>query len=95
MQVLELTQDFMKRPFRLLVKREHLSLEGIRQYYVAVDKAQLCRLIPKIFQTALTMSSVILGQEEWKFDTLCDIFDSVAITQAVIFCSLLGLDQIV
>lgn len=27
-------------------------------------------------------------EEQWKFDTLCDIFDSVAITQAVIFCIL-------
>ena len=62
-EVLELTQDFMKKPFRLLVKRDELSLQGIQQFYVAVDK------------------------EQWKFDTLCDIFDSVAITQAVIFCN--------
>eukprot|EP00439_Symbiodinium_sp_Y106_P051345 s6702_g6.t2 len=54
-EVLEMTQDFMKKPFRLLVKREDLSLQGIRQFYVSVEK------------------------EEWKFDTLCDIFDSVTV----------------
>eukprot|EP00913_Durusdinium_trenchii_P017162 g16139.t1 len=57
-EVLELTTEFMRKPFRLLVKRQELSLQGIQQFY-----------------------------EQWKFDTLCDIFDSVAITQAVIFCN--------
>ena len=33
-----MTQDFMKKPFRLLVKREDLSLHGIRQFYVSVEK---------------------------------------------------------
>jgi hypothetical protein len=28
----------MKKPFRLLVKRDELSLHGIQQFYVAVDK---------------------------------------------------------
>ena len=37
-QVLEMAKDFMKQPFRLLVKREDLSLQGIRQYYVSVEK---------------------------------------------------------
>jgi ATP-dependent RNA helicase len=26
-------------------------------------------------------------QEKWKFDTLCDIYDSLTVTQAVIFCN--------
>lgn len=37
-QVLALTQDFMKKPFRLLVKRDEMSLHGIQQYYVFVEK---------------------------------------------------------
>ncbi|CAE8685740.1 unnamed protein product, partial [Polarella glacialis] len=60
-EVLEMTVDFMKKPFRLLVKREEVTLAGIKQFYVAVEK------------------------EEWKFDTLCDLYDSMTITQAVIF----------
>jgi len=62
-EVLELTKDFMKSPFRLLVKRDEISLEKIRQFYVNVE------------------------QEKWKFDTLCDLYDSMTITQAVIFCN--------
>merc|ERR1712151_993486 len=29
----------------------------------------------------------MVGKEKWKFDTLCDLYDSVTITQAVIFCN--------
>lgn len=61
--VLAMTNKFMTDPVRILVRREELSLEGITQYYVDVEK------------------------EEWKFDTLCDIYDSLTITQAVIFCN--------
>jgi ATP-dependent RNA helicase len=61
--VLEMTSKFMNDPVRILVKRDELTLEGIRQYYVNVEK------------------------EEWKFDTLCDLYDTLTVTQAVIFCN--------
>ena len=61
--VLELTSKFMTDPIRILVKRDELTLEGIKQFFVAVEK------------------------EEWKFDTLCDLYDTLTITQAVMFCN--------
>ena len=61
--VLEMTSKFMTDPVRILVKRDELTLEGIKQFFVAVEK------------------------EEWKFDTLCDLYDTLTITQAVIFCN--------
>jgi ATP-dependent RNA helicase len=30
---------------------------------------------------------ISVEQEEWKFDTLCDLYDTLTITQAVIFCN--------
>merc|ERR1712224_1153386 len=30
---------------------------------------------------------VPVEEEKWKFDTLCDLYDSMTITQAVIFCN--------
>jgi superfamily II DNA/RNA helicase len=30
---------------------------------------------------------VSVEREEWKFDTLCDLYDTLVITQAVIFCN--------
>ena len=60
-EVLDMTSKFMTDPIRILVKRDELTLEGIKQFFVAVEK------------------------EEWKFDTLCDLYDTLTITQAVIF----------
>lgn len=61
--VLEMTRRFMNDPVQILVKRDELTLEGIKQFFIAVEK------------------------EEWKFDTLCDLYDTLTITQAVIFCN--------
>ncbi|KAH9321734.1 hypothetical protein KI387_016373 [Taxus chinensis] len=62
-EILEMTNKFMTDPVRILVKRDELTLEGIKQFFVAVER------------------------EEWKFDTLCDLYDTLTITQAVIFCN--------
>merc|ERR1711871_1118302 len=62
-EVLEITQQFMRDPIRILVKRDELTLEGIRQFYVAVDR------------------------EDWKLDTLCDLYETLTITQAIIYCN--------
>jgi ATP-dependent RNA helicase len=62
-EVLDVSEQFMNRPLQVLIKRDELTLEGIKQYFIAVD------------------------QEEWKFDTLCDLYDTLTITQAVIFCN--------
>lgn len=62
-EVLQMSEKFMTEPISVLVKRDGLSLDGIRQFYVDVE------------------------QEEWKFDTLCDLYETLTITQAVIFCN--------
>jgi len=36
--VLSLTQKFMRNPVRILVKNDELTLDGIKQYYVAVER---------------------------------------------------------
>lgn len=36
--VLDVTECFMRDPIRILVKKEELTLEGIRQFYVNVQK---------------------------------------------------------
>ncbi|KAH6563297.1 hypothetical protein BASA50_002382 [Batrachochytrium salamandrivorans] len=61
--VLEVTGSFMNDPKRILVKKDELTLEGIKQFYILVEK------------------------EDWKFETLCDLYNTVTVTQAVIFCN--------
>ena len=60
-EALEITRKFMTKPVRILVKRDELTLEGIKQFHVNVEK------------------------EDWKLDTLCDLYETLAITQSVIF----------
>ncbi|EDV21219.1 uncharacterized protein TRIADDRAFT_38231 [Trichoplax adhaerens] len=59
--VMEVTTKFMRDPIKILVQKEELTLEGIKQFYVAVEL------------------------EEWKLETLCDLYETLTITQAVIF----------
>lgn len=63
LDVLEVTQKFMRDPVRILVKKDQLTLEGIKQFFIAIDR------------------------EEWKFDTLCDLYSTLTITQAIIYCN--------
>jgi translation initiation factor 4A len=63
LEVLEVTQKFMRDPIRILVKKDQLTLEGIKQFYIAIER------------------------EEWKFDTLCDLYSTLTITQAIIYCN--------
>jgi len=63
LDVLEVTARFMRDPIRILVKKDELTLEGIKQFYIAVEK------------------------EEWKLDTLCDLYETLTITQAIIYCN--------
>jgi len=60
-EILDLTQEFMKNPVRILVKSENLTLEGISQFYVSVSN------------------------EEQKFDVLTDIYDTISVSQGIIF----------
>ncbi|EDO28087.1 predicted protein [Nematostella vectensis] len=63
LDVLEVTNKFMRDVVRILVKREEVTLEGIKQFFVLVEK------------------------EDWKLDTLCDLYETLTITQAVIFAN--------
>jgi translation initiation factor 4A len=59
--ILELTKRFMRDPVHILVKKDELTLEGIQQFYVAVE------------------------QESWKLDVLCDLYETLTISQSIIY----------
>jgi ATP-dependent RNA helicase len=61
--VLEMTTKFMTDPIKILVKRDELTLEGIKQFFIHLEK------------------------EEWKYETLVDLYNTLTVTQAVIFCN--------
>ena len=62
-EILQLTERFMRNPVRILVKKEELTLDGIKQYFIAVEK------------------------EDYKLATLYDLYESIEIKQAYIYCN--------
>lgn len=58
-----ITDKFMRDPIKILVKNDELTLEGIKQYFVNVEK------------------------NEFKFDTLCDLYSSFSVSQSIIYCN--------
>jgi len=40
LEVLEITSRFMQEPIRILVKKDELTLEGIKQFYIAVEREE-------------------------------------------------------
>jgi len=61
--VLDVTQKFMREPVRILVKKDELTLEGIKQFFIMIER------------------------EDWKLETLCDLYETLTITQAIIYCN--------
>merc|ERR1719498_1651915 len=62
-EILDMTKKFMRDPVRILVKKDELTLEGIQQYYVAIER------------------------EQWKLETLCDLYETLTINQSIIYCN--------
>eukprot|EP01083_Nonionella_stella_P136633 415871_1 len=62
-EILQLTNKFMRNPIKIALQNQELPLEGIKRFYVAVEK------------------------EDYKLATLYDLYESITITQAIIFCN--------
>lgn len=62
-QFFETTKHFMRKPLEVLVKTEELTLDGIKQYQINVEK------------------------QEFKFDTLCELYGLLTINQSIIYCN--------
>jgi len=62
-EVLDLSEKFMRNPLKILVKNDAVTLEGISQFYINVEK------------------------NGYKFETLCDLYDSITVSQCIIYCN--------
>lgn len=63
LEIVEITNKILRDPIKIMVKTEELTLQGIRQFYINVEK------------------------EDWKLETLCDLYNEISINQSVIFCN--------
>jgi translation initiation factor 4A len=62
-EVIGVANELLGNPVRILIEPHEVPLDGIKQYYVELEK------------------------EEWKFETLCDLYSHLTISQAFIYCN--------
>jgi superfamily II DNA/RNA helicase len=62
-EIQTITEKFMRNPVKILVKTESITLEGIKQYYVALE------------------------DDSQKYETIKDIFESISLSQCIIYCN--------
>jgi translation initiation factor 4A len=62
-EVVDVARTLLRNPVQILLPAEEVTLEGIKQYYVLIDR------------------------DDQKLDTLCDLYESLSISQALIYCS--------
>ena len=59
--VLEVAENYLNNPVRILLPPDEVTLEGIKQYYVSLER------------------------EDWKLPVLLDIYQQIAVNQALIY----------
>ena len=59
----KMTEKFLRNPINILINKENLTLDGIKQYNIECEK------------------------NEWKFDTLCDLYSLFSTSQTIIYCN--------
>lgn len=70
--VLELTTKFMREPVRILVKRESLTLEGIKQFFIAVEEEHKLDTLMDLYETVSIAQSVIFANTRRKVNWIAD-----------------------
>jgi len=72
-QALELTRKFMVNPLRILVKKEQLTLEGIKQYYLGVE-SEMWKLatLSDLYDKLAISQSIIFANSRRKVEYIRD-----------------------
>lgn len=83
--VLELSTKFMRNPLRILVKKDELTLQGIKQYYVSVEnEQQKVEVLKDIYKTISITQTIIFVNSKPKATMLRDILEKDRYTISII-----------
>ena len=75
MEIVRLSEKFMRNPLHLLMKKEDLSLKCIEQYYVAVANDQMKYAVLKDIFSAISVSKCIIYCNNVR--RVIDLYDSM------------------
>lgn len=72
-EVVEITENFMKSPIKIMVNSSELSLEGIKQYYIAArDDKDKYELLKSLYDNLNKSTSIIFVNGISRVDSLYD-----------------------
>jgi len=72
-EILDITKDFMRDPAKILVKKENLTLEGIRQYYVAIpEDSQKFAVLSEVYKNLEIQQALIYCTSRKKVEYLAN-----------------------
>lgn len=70
-EILEIAELFMNEPVRILVKKDELTLEGIKQFYIAVDEEESkLEILYEIYRTIKLTQGIIYVNTKLKVEWL-------------------------
>ena len=73
-EILEVTKKFMNDPIKILVKRDELTLEGIKQYFILVEKEDWkFDTLTDSYQTLTINQAIIFCNTKRKVEWLTDL----------------------
>jgi len=72
LDILKMTKQFMRDPVRILVKKEQLTLEGIRQYYVDVDDKWKLDTLIDLYENITINQCIIYCNRRYRVDWLAE-----------------------
>lgn len=89
-EVLDLTQKFLRDdPVRILVKQEEQTLDGIKQFYVLVDREdQKLEVLCDLYSTISVAQAIIFANLRRKIEWLSDAMDARDFTVSAIHSDL-------
>lgn len=73
--VLNLSERFMRTPTKILVDRTMLTLKGIRQFYIALEESDKTMALMDLYETVSIAQSVIFVSSRRKVDHLASVLN--------------------
>ena len=72
--MLQITHTFLKNPVKILIKKEDLTLEGIKQFYVALDhENDKYDCMVDLYSTISVTMAIIYCNSKKKVEWLSDL----------------------
>lgn len=71
-EIIDITTKFMNDPVRILVKREELTLEGIRQYYIPMKKEWKIEILLNLYKMMEITQAIIYCNSKKTVDYVTD-----------------------